>query len=354
MKSSSVTDPVEMHDHKKKVLCFALNKKLKSGKLDQFKLILRKCTKSKSDRKQLLSSFGDVYGSPLLCAIADKKLDFVKYFVGKCGVDVNTEHKKYKLSIFPLWCAFELGHINIVKYLLSKGADHDTVVPYHQHLLIEACKRRHLSLVKYLLQKKNFDVNKTDDKGNNCAYQLFLPKNEIRHILRGKKPKKVPRPSKILPILISHGLDLAHAHVNKKGEPLIQHIIDRRNLPSLRMLEESGPAGMTLECNGLSPIIYAAMDETGEKVVDYLLRSNYFCVSDKILAANLIAVRLYGDNQLQYFIKAIEMRNKELENFNYAENRKKLTKDLSDEEPCSGTIDTEQSFLSDIKESKVC
>ena len=86
MKTIPVTDRLDIHDNKTKVLCFALNKNLKSGKLDQFKLILRKCTKSESDRKQLLKTVGDVYGCPLLRAIEEEKLDFVKYLVDKCGV----------------------------------------------------------------------------------------------------------------------------------------------------------------------------------------------------------------------------------------------------------------------------
>ena len=195
-----------------------------------------------------------------------------------------------------------------------------------------------MSLVKYLLQRTNVDVNKTDDMGYNCAYHLFHPKCNIRSIIRG--PKKAPRPSKFLPPLISHGLNLAH--VNKRGESLLKWIIDRRNLPSLGMLDESGSSVMTVDCNGLSPIVYAAAEETGEKVVKYLLKSDNVCASDKIIAANLIAIHLFaGDDQLQWFIKAIEIRNQAWPNFNYTEYRNKQCKDLHDTAELCGNIEKE-------------
>ena len=359
MEPSAPKERMENHANKKKYKYFALNDKLETGKLSQFKLMLQKF--EKSDRKKLLTNVGEIYGSPLLKVIKNNKLDFVKYLVEICGVDVSPDDTEGKSQVSPLSCAYDLGHISIVKYLLSKGADPNTARPLGQHLLFEACKRRQLSLVKYLLQRKLVDVNMTDGMGNNCAYQLFLPKKQIKGIIRG--PRKVPPPSRLLSVLISHGLDLTH--VNRKFEPLLQHIIDRRNLPSLRMLEESGtPSALTLECNGLPPIMYAAFNPsqffsghiTGQKVVNFLLNSDSVCVADKIYAVNLLAVQLKEEERILYLLKAIEIRNQAWPNFNYAEYRERNLNGLvgGDNGSLEKRAENAQSAIHGIRDIEVC
>ena len=184
--------------------------------------------------------------------------------------------------------------------------------------------------MKFLLEKKLVDVNQVAGENNNCAFQLFLPKREIRSIIRGKG--KVPPPSKLLRLLISHGLDLNHE--NDDGEKLLQFIIDRRNIPSLRLLEKHGGIGcLTANCNGIPAVIYAAMNKTGDKVVDYYLQNDQVKVGDKIYAANVLASTYqWGDTkQTQYFIKAIQMRNEAWKDFNYAEYKEKKRRGRADE-----------------------
>ena len=89
-------------------------------------------------------------------------------------------------------------------------------------------------------------------------------------------------------------------------------------LPFTRVIVSPLFTGITEECNKLSPIIYAAMMDTGEKVVEYLLRSDCVYLSDKIFGANLLAAQLRGEKQLEYFVKAVEMRNEGWKDFNYA------------------------------------
>ena len=318
---------VENHENKK--VYFTLNEKLKAGNLDQLKLMLNRFPKW--DRKKLLTNVGIMYESPLNRMINYNKLEFVKYLVESCGLDVNTDDT---LTEPPLWCAYDRGYMHIVKYLLSKGAN--TSIPYgllrdeRRYLLFEACRKRQMSLVKFLLEKKLVDVNQKDGDKNTCAFQLFLPKREIRSIIRGKG--KVPPPSKFLRLLISHGLDLNHE--NDDGEKLLQFIIDRRNIPSLRLLEKQGEIGcLTANCNGIPAILYAAMDKTGDKVVDYYIENDQVKVADKIYAANVLASTYqWGDlKQTQYFIKAIQMRNEAWKDFDYAEYKEKKRRDCAGE-----------------------
>ena len=315
MRRGSQRDRVEKHSYKK--LYFDLNEKLKAGNLEHFKLLLSKF--SKCDRTEILNNVCAVYGGPLHKAIRRNRLDFVKYMVESCGLDVNSEDEG---SIPPIiWSAYTRGYWHIVRYLLSKGANARQIGPNNRYLMFEACKKRQMFLVYYLLEKKLVDVNQKDENNENCAYQLFLPKSDIWSIIRGRR--KVPPPSHFLCLLLKHGLDVRNT--NNRCVPLLQLVMDRRNFPCLRLLEKNGAlTGIAQECDGLSPIIYAAMHKSGEAVVEYLLKSNCVSVSDKIFAANLLASQLRGEKQLQYFAKAIKMRNLAWKDFNFAESKETL------------------------------
>ena len=314
MRTKSRRDKVKNHENRN--VYFDLNANLKTGNLERFKLVLQQF--SKCERKNLLNYKCAVYGSPLHRVILSNRLSFVKYMVESCGLDVNSTDDEL---VPPLWCAYDMGYMHIVRYLLSKGANARQLGPNNENLLFEACKNRQMSLVKYLLENKLMDVNQEDEDKNNCAYQLFLPKREISSIICDRR--KVPLPSRFLRLLLKHGLDTGH--INNIGKPLLQYVIDRRNRPCLRLLEKNGAfIGITQECDGLSPIIYAAMRKQREKVVDYMLKSDYVVVSDKIIAANLLASQLAGEKQLQYFAKAIGLRNEASKDFNYAAFKDKL------------------------------
>ena len=141
MKTISQKNMVENHENKK--VYFTLNEKLKAGNLDQLKLMLNRFPKW--DRKKLLTNVGIMYESPLNRMINYGKLEFVKYLVESCGLDVNTDDTAEP----PLWCAYDGENMHIVKYLLSKGAN--TSIPCgplgnlsntRRYLLFEACKKR--------------------------------------------------------------------------------------------------------------------------------------------------------------------------------------------------------------------
>ena len=300
MRTKSQTDKVKNHDYRN--VYFDLNAKLKTGNLERFKRVLLQF--SKCDRKNLLNNVGVVYGSPLRRVILGNRLSFVKYMVESCGLDVNSTDDGL---VPPLWCAYDMGYMHIVRYLLSKGANARQLGPNNKYLLFEACRNRQMSLVKYLLENKLVDVNQEDEDKNNCAYQLFLPKREISSIIRDRG--KVPLPSRFLRLLLKHGLDAGRTNY----------------IPIISLLEKNGAfMGKPQECDGLSPIIYAAMRKQREKVVDYMLKSDYVVVSDKIIAANLLASQLAGEKQLQYFAKAIGLRNEASKDFNYAAFKDKL------------------------------
>lgn len=52
----------------------------------------------------------------------------------------------------PLWCAAAAGHMDIVKLLISHGAEVNTITRTNSTPLRAACFDGHLEIVKYLVQ----------------------------------------------------------------------------------------------------------------------------------------------------------------------------------------------------------
>jgi len=88
-------------------------------------------------------------------------LKYVRYFVSQ-GADVNAMANRYGHPIAPLTSVAAVGHLAVVKFLVSKGADAGS-----KYLsLYAAAERGHLDVVKFLVSK-GADVNA------NSGYSLY-------------------------------------------------------------------------------------------------------------------------------------------------------------------------------------
>ncbi|MGX2981911.1 ankyrin repeat domain-containing protein [Helicobacter sp. 23-1045] len=84
----------------------------------------------------------------------DGDLDKVKQLVEQQGVDVNAVHiDELGLSSNALNIASYQGHLEIVKYLISKGANVNAKDSFGWTALISASSNGKLELVKYLISK---------------------------------------------------------------------------------------------------------------------------------------------------------------------------------------------------------
>ncbi|KAK3108865.1 hypothetical protein FSP39_017529 [Pinctada imbricata] len=295
---------VENHENKK--VYAILNKYLEEENLLEFQKTLLRF--DKWDKQKVIRNVEVLYGSTVKRMVQRQNLSFLKYLIDTCSADINMPED----GMTPMWVAFNKGYIKFVIYLIGKGAKLQSLYN-SRHILFEACKKRHLRLVEFILRQGNININMEDDNGYNCAYDLYVPKREVKGI-KGKR-KKMPPPSKFLSLLLKKGLD--PNHINNRCEPLLKFVIDRRNLPSLKLLEKYG-ANLNETVPKIPAIVHAAMKANGRKVVDHLLESDHIYDEDKVYAANALALQVTGDEQLKYFLKAIEIRNKHWPDFDYA------------------------------------
>ena len=102
------------------------------------------------------------YGFPVSQAVAKGHLDVLKYFIEELHFDVN---KKDKEGLTLLHWGAYFGHLNVVKYLVSKGAIWNEAVEGYGFPVSQAAAEGHLDVLKYFIEELHFDVNKKDDAG---------------------------------------------------------------------------------------------------------------------------------------------------------------------------------------------
>ena len=75
-------------------------------------------------------------------------LPMVKYLIEQQNVDIETKGYNEKT---PLHYAWERGHLQIVEYLISKGANVEAKDKDGKYAIHFACMKGHLPIVKYLI-----------------------------------------------------------------------------------------------------------------------------------------------------------------------------------------------------------
>lgn len=176
------------HDGKTPILFWAV----KNGNLELVKALVdagAKCT----DKSGTLTQGSAGLGSPAVVAAANGRLDVLKYLLDDCKVPVNDQeydiNTKKNNGWSPLGAAAYFGKMDIVRYLVGKGANvnlkqgADNLTP-----LLEASAAGQYEVVQYLLNNKA-DVFATTSSGKN-AYDLAKSSN-IKDLLRSKGLSKL-------------------------------------------------------------------------------------------------------------------------------------------------------------------
>ena len=108
-------------------------------------------------------------GTPFIAAIDGNKKGVIQYFIDDLGYDIN---KTDALGNSPLYIATFKGNLEIVKYLLSKGADPWIKGPKNSTVLHVCAERNFLDIAKAIISQdpqKNeplvFEQTEIDEEG---------------------------------------------------------------------------------------------------------------------------------------------------------------------------------------------
>jgi uncharacterized protein len=179
--SQAIFDAIEKQDYKKTERLLKDKENIEMKDKNGLTPLWRATTLNNEKMVTLLINYGadvnftlDMGVSSLIYACQVGYLEIVKILVSN-GADIEQSDNEYKHT--SLRIATRNGHIEIVKYLVEQGADIDTKGTDLYTPLNMACWKGHIEIVKFLIEN-NADINSPDKDGdtplNNCASQGHL------------------------------------------------------------------------------------------------------------------------------------------------------------------------------------
>ncbi|XP_048255111.1 ankyrin repeat, PH and SEC7 domain containing protein secG-like [Haliotis rufescens] len=199
----------------------------------------------------------DANGDTILhhaCVGADEET--VKYFISQDIVDINCRGYHGRT---PVMNAAEAGSVEVVKLLVSEGADLSLVDTEGSTILHGVCRRGHSEVASYILTQNRIDINARDMAGRT---PLDLAKTPRRHSRRFRREDV-----KLLKACKYGTLDNVRQIVSR----------DRANI------NYRGPLGLT-------PLMNAAQRKGMQDMIEFLVR----------IGANASVIDANGDTILHH------------------------------------------------------
>jgi ankyrin repeat protein len=265
----------------------------KSGKSRQLKQFLNR--RSKEERKKIVSATCNKATS-LIMGCKNGHLDVVEYLVESCHANieqtgtVSFEGENIE-DAPPLWCASAAGHLKIVKYLVSKGANVNSTTKSNSTALRAACFDGHFDIVKFLVENKA-DIEIANRHGHTCL-MIACYKGHFA----------------IAKYLIQKNADLNRKSV--KGNTALHDCAECGSLEIMKLLLANG-ARMAPDSYNMTPFLAASV--TGHaSIVEYLLTRSECTDKEKIHALELLGATFVDKKHdmmtaYNYWKRALEMR----------------------------------------------
>lgn len=222
----------------------------RDGKLKRLKIFLEHRSKDEVGKLVGAKTHG---ATPLVMACRNGHYAVAEYLIEKCGADVDQPGS----VVFdgdtiegaaPLWCAAAAGHLCLVRLLVKKGAQINSMTKTHSTPLRAACFDGYFDIVRFLVQHGG-DIEQANRHGHTCL-MIACYRGHI----------------KIAKFL----LDL-NADVNRKsvrGNTALHDCAESGSLEIMKVLVEHG-ARMDVDSFGMTPLLAAAV--TGNHhIVEYL------------------------------------------------------------------------------------
>lgn len=208
---------------------------------------------------------------PLIQATSRGHLECVKYLVEEISVDKEELGSAYISGVYvhgvpALWCAATLGHLQIVAYLLSRGADANVSSVSSVTPLRAACFQGYVDIARILVEH-GADIEAIDLQGSTC---LMLASSKGHH--------------EVVRYLVEAG-----ANVNKKkgdGKSALHACAESGHLEVVKVLMNSN-ARVDADRSGITPLIAASVLGE-EQIVAYLVKMRDIPKKERIDALELL------------------------------------------------------------------
>ncbi|KAF2357114.1 Ankyrin repeat [Trinorchestia longiramus] len=162
--------------------------------------------------------------TPLFIACKRGLAEVVEYLCLNCGADIELKgiyevpDDRSNHFVTPLWCAAVAGQEDVVKVLVSNGADVNSVSDTGSTSVRSACFMSHIKIVKYLVES-GADVLKPNFNGGTCLI------NSVQSV-------------ELCKFLIDHGADINARDI--KSKTALHYAIEEHRYETVKLLIERG------------------------------------------------------------------------------------------------------------------
>ncbi|CAH1777485.1 unnamed protein product [Owenia fusiformis] len=210
--------------------------------------------KTKEEKRELVST--EVNGSAALFhACQHGRLSFVNWLIEDCGANIeqvgryHVEEDQSDHKVTPLWCAAVANHLGCVKSLICHGANVNATSDTDSTPVRSACFMTNIEVVKYLVEK-GADIHKPNVNGGTCLINSV----QNRHLCE---------------FLIEKGVDVNVQ--DQSGNIALHYAVKENRLDTVKLLVESG-SNVLLENMFHDDSIILAAGKGLTTIAEYLLK----------------------------------------------------------------------------------
>lgn len=207
----------------------------------------------RSDRREIVIRTKEGC-TPLFIACKKGNVDIVDYLITHCDADVE-QRGKYEVPddrsihyVTPLWCASVAGKLPVVKCLVQHGASVNSVSDTGSTPVRSACFMTHLEIVRYLVER-GADILKPNYNGGTCLI------NSVQSV-------------KLCEFLLKHGADVNAQDIQFKTA--LHYAIQEHRFETTKLLLEHGADPMMKSRSGDDALQTACL-KGDTQIFDYLV-----------------------------------------------------------------------------------
>ncbi|XP_067678573.1 ankyrin-1-like [Haliotis asinina] len=249
--------------------------------------------------------------SILQSACQKGNIDMVKFILSQNTVSINTG---WKATITPIMIAAEMGHKEVVKLLVSSGADVSLADNKGDNILHYTCQGGHTEIVKYILSQNMSDINSR-------GFQKMSPL--MRAALMGHR--------EVMKLLVSKGADVLQ--LDQGGDNILHYACQGGHIETVEYILSQNMSDINSRgFQKMSPLMRAALmghrevmkllvskgadvlqlDQGGDNILHYACQGGHIETVEYILSQNMSDINSRGFQKMSPLMRAALMGHREV------------------------------------------